>query len=212
MPAPSRGLVLVPRLPVCLAAFPTQAWTFQAQHTLTVHPTFPILFNPLGQASAHMQDPCSIATPATVDTPVARTVSGVGCNGTFMCCMLGSLSQPQLPTATAHAASTFAAVSHPLKQIASGSLHADFWPDLRSWSWVQTLLFGSFMFSLGITIPGMHFLSGDALHLWEAVACPMKGSDSHLDCKLDRSVETAVLMHWPPCTDQIQSNDTCLEE
>ena len=34
-------------------------------------------------------------------------------------------------------------------------------PDLRSWNWFQTLLFGSFTLSLGGIVPGMSFFMCD---------------------------------------------------
>ena len=157
MPAPSRALMLLPSLPVCPAAFATSVLIVEAQHTLTVHPRGPML-KFLGQASARMQYWYCNTIPAAADIAVAPSLSDLVCNETLMCCMVDSFSQPQLMMSTAHAPRTFAAWSPPPRRAATGSPYADILPDLRSWSWLQTLIMGAFMFSLGFIIPGT-FLS-----------------------------------------------------
>ena len=172
MPAQSRALVWVPRLPVCPAVFPSSVLIVEAQHTHTVHPVRPVP-NFFAQASAHMENWSSMTTPAAADDAVTPSLPDLGCNGTLMCCLIGSLTQPLSTTTVAHATSASAALSELLKHAAAGSPYADFLPDLHSWSWLQTLMFGNFMFSLGFIIPGMCFLMcSKVLHLCgAAVAC-----------------------------------------
>ena len=153
MPAQSRALVLVPKLPVCSVVFSGSVLIVEAQHTLTIDPTRPML-KLLGQASAHMEDWCSRTAPAAGNIAVAPSLPDLACNDTLMCCLVGSLTQSQSAITTARATSAFAALRDLLKHAAT---HSDFLPDLRSWSWVQTLLLGAFMFSLGFVIPGTWF-------------------------------------------------------
>ena len=174
MPEPSRALMLVPRLPVCPAVFPSSALIVKPQHTLTIYPHRPML-KFLSQASAHMEDWYSIIAPAAADIAVVPSLPDLACNDTLMCCMVDSLAQPKLTLITAHAPRTFAASSSGPSHTAAGSPYAHFLPDLRSWSWLQTLIIGAFMFSLGFIIPGtcfLRYLYGELLHLCEcAAAC-----------------------------------------
>ena len=156
MPAPSRALVLVPRLPVCPAVFSSSVLIAEAQHTLTVHPVRPVL-NFLGQASACMTKRCSMTTPAAADNAVTPSLPDLACNDTLMCCLVGSLTQPPSAITIPRAASVSAALGNLPKHSAAGSPYTAFLPDLRSLSWLQTLFMAAFMFSLGFVMPGMCF-------------------------------------------------------
>lgn len=161
MRAPSRALVLAPRLPVCPAVFSSHVLFVKAQHTLTVRPFQPMyqpMFKLSGLIVAHTEDWCSTTTPAAAaNVAVAPPTSDLGCNSSMMCCLCGSLTQPQPASSTAYSASAFAAFSNFLRH-APDSAYTDFLPELRSLSWPHTLLLGTFLYLLGIVVPGMFFL------------------------------------------------------
>ena len=183
MRAPSRALVLVPSLPVCPAVFLSHVLLLNAQHTLTVCPFEPMFkhssltltvrpFEPMfklkGLTLAHTEDWCSTTTPAAAaDVAVAPPTSDLGCNSSMMCCLSGSLTQPQPASTTAYSASAFAAFSNLLRH-AQVSAYTGLLPELRTLSWPHTLLLGNFMFLLGILVPGMFFpLRSAAFHLFQ---------------------------------------------
>ena len=153
VPALSRSLMLVPGLPMCQTTFPLYVLAVEAQHTLVVHPYLP-MFKSLSPASAHRGDSSSMSTPAAADLAMAPVLPDLSCNATIMCCMVNSLTQPQLIMTTTHIPRTFAASSDFPRHAAAGSLHAHLLPYLRSWSWLQTLLMATVMFLLGSIIPG----------------------------------------------------------
>ena len=170
MPALSRSLMLVPGLPICRTIYPPYVLAVEAQHTLVVQPFLP-MFKSLGQASAHREDLSSMTTPAAADIAVAPSLPDLACNDTWMCCMVDSLTQPQLTTTTVHPPRTFAALSDPPTHVAASSPYTHLLPNLRSWSWLQILLIAVSMLSLGFIIPGMCFPKYRVLNQCEGSCC-----------------------------------------
>ena len=149
MVAQSRSLALLPSSWVCPAVLPASALSAETQQILLVKPfvhgllehhhtskeaaTAGPSFDTMPAAAAHLVE----MAPAVYDHLL--------CNASFACCLADCMSVP----AAAPAARDSTFVQHAAPTI-SATL-----PDLRSWNWFQTQLFGSFMFSLGAIVPGV---------------------------------------------------------
>ena len=153
MVAQSRSLMLLHSSLVCPAVLPACALITETQQTLHVKPFLPGLLKYHHNSEEAAPTGSSFDTTAAAAAHFGRMAPLVyaddvqPCNASCKCCLMDSTSV----STAAPAATDSIIVKHTAPSIAAVL------PDLRSWNWFQTLLFGGFMFSLGAVVPGMSF-------------------------------------------------------
>ena len=146
--ATSRSLMLLPSSLGCPAVLSSWALNTEIQHTLLVKPVLPslLVYHHTSKQAAHVDssiDPMPAAA-AHLGGVLPPVYADWLCNASCECCLTDSPSSSTAAPAARHSI----VVEHAAQTIAA------ILPDLRSWSWFQTLLFGSFIFSLGAIVPG----------------------------------------------------------